>query len=71
VQCRDKQQYAISYASKTLIGPQLNYTTTEKELLAVVFTMDKSKSYLVGAKVIVYMDHVALKYLITKKDAKP
>ena len=43
----------------------------EKELLAVVFSMDKFGSYLVGAKVIVYTDHAALKYLMTKKDAKP
>ena len=49
-QCRDKQHYAISYASKTLTGPQLNYATTEKELLAVVFTMDKFRSYLVGER---------------------
>ena len=70
-QCRDKQHYAISYASKTLTGPQQNYATTEKELLAVVFAMDKFRSYLVGAKVIVYTDHAALKYLLTKKDAKP
>src|SRR6185369_16836891 len=69
--CRDKQHYAISYASKTLIGPQLNYATTEKELLAVVFAMDKFRSYLVGAKVIVYTDHAALKYLLTKKGTKP
>ena len=61
-----KQHYAISYASKTLTGPQLNYATTEKELLAVVFAMDKFRSYLVGAKVIVYTDHAALKYLLTK-----
>jgi hypothetical protein len=39
----DKQYYAISYASKTLTGPQLNYATTNKELLAVVFTIDKFK----------------------------
>jgi hypothetical protein len=56
---------------KTLTGPQLNYATTEKELLAVVFAIDKFMSYLVGAKVIVYFDHVALKYLLIKKDAKP
>ena len=31
-QTKDKMHYAISYASKTLSGPQLNYTTTEKEL---------------------------------------
>ena len=45
--------------------------TTKKELLAVVFAIDKFRSYLVGAKVIVYTDHAALKYLLTKKDAKP
>jgi hypothetical protein len=53
-----------------LIGPQLNYATTEKELLAVVFAIDKFRSYLVGAKVIIYTDHTALKYMLTKKDAK-
>jgi len=70
-QTKDKKHYAISYASKTLSGPQLNYATTEKELLAVVFGIDKFRSYLVGANVIVYTDHAALKYLLTKKDAKP
>ena len=69
-QCRDKQHYAIFYASKTLTKPQLNYTTTEKELLAVVFAIDKFRSYLVGAKVIVYMDHATLEHLLTEKDAK-
>jgi hypothetical protein len=67
---KDKKHYAISYASKTLIGPQLNYATTEKELLIVVFAIEKFRSYLVGAKVIVYIDHATLKYLLTKKDAK-
>ncbi|WVZ63790.1 LOW QUALITY PROTEIN: hypothetical protein U9M48_013395 [Paspalum notatum var. saurae] len=68
-QSKDRKHHAISYASKTLTGPQLNYTT-EKELLAVVFAIDKFRSYLVGAKVIIYTDHAALKYLLTKKDAK-
>jgi hypothetical protein len=70
-QCKDKKHHVIAYASKTLIGPQLNYATTKKELLAIVFAIDKFRFYLVGAKVIVYTDHVALKYLLTKKDAKP
>jgi hypothetical protein len=39
--------------------------------LAVVFAIDKFRSYLVGAKVIVYTDHAAVKYLLTKKNAKP
>ena len=43
----------------------------KKELLAVVFAIDKFRSYLIGAKVIVYTDHATLKYLLAKKDAKP
>jgi hypothetical protein len=70
-QTKDKKHHAINYASKTLSGAQLKYATTEKELLAVVFAMDKFRSYLVGAKIVVYTDHAALKYLLTKKDAKP
>ena len=70
-QTKDKKHHAIVYASKTLIGAQLNYATMEKELLVVVFAIDKFRSYLVGTKVIVYIDHATLKYLITKKDAKP
>jgi hypothetical protein len=52
-QYKDKKHHAITYASKTLAGPQLDYATTEKELLAIVFAIDKFRSYLVGAKVIV------------------
>jgi hypothetical protein len=70
-QSNDKKHYAISYGSKTLTGPQLNYATIEKELLAVLFAIEMFRSYLVGAKVIVYIDHAALKYFLTKKDAKP
>jgi hypothetical protein len=42
-----------------------------KELLAVVFAIDKFRSYLVGAKVIVFIVHTAINDLLTKKDAKP
>ncbi|PIN07717.1 DNA-directed DNA polymerase [Handroanthus impetiginosus] len=70
-QRKDKIFRSIYYASKTLNDAQLNYTTTEKELLAFVFAFDKFRSYLVGTKVIVYTDHAAIRYLIEKKDAKP
>ena len=50
---------------------QLNYATTKKELLAVVFAFDKFRPYLIGNKVIVFTNHSAIKYLMTKKDAKP
>ena len=67
----NKLPHVIYYASRTLNDAQLNYSTTEKELLAVVFALDKFRSYLIGTKVIVFSDHAALKYLLTKKDAKP
>ncbi|XP_073045904.1 uncharacterized protein [Primulina eburnea] len=70
-QRKNKVFHTIYYASKTLNDAQLNYATTEKELLAIVFAFEKFHSYLVLSKVIVYTDHSALKYLLAKKDAKP
>ncbi|KAL6313359.1 hypothetical protein AAG906_001070 [Vitis piasezkii] len=68
---RDEEKpYVIYYASKTLNEAQKNYTTTEKELLAVVFTLDKFRAYLVGAPIMIFTDHSALKYLVNKKDFK-
>ncbi|CAN6686583.1 unnamed protein product [Malus baccata var. baccata] len=70
-QRKNKQPHVIYYASRTLNDAQLNYSTTEKELLAVVFALDKFRSYLLGTKVIIFTDHAALKYLLTKKEARP
>ncbi|KAI3499631.1 hypothetical protein L1887_35435 [Cichorium endivia] len=67
----NKKPVVISYASKTFSDAQLNYTTTEKELLAVVFSLDKFRSYVWGSKVVVFSDHSALRHLMEKKEAKP
>lgn len=48
----------------------MNYATTEKEFLAVVFVIDKFCSYLVGAKIIIYTDHTTIWYLLSKEYAK-
>ncbi|GJY99855.1 reverse transcriptase domain-containing protein [Tanacetum coccineum] len=61
----------IYYASKTLNNAQEHYTTTEKELLAIVFSFDKFCPYLILSKTVVYTDHSALKYFFSKQDAKP
>ena len=61
----------IYSARKLLDDAQINYTTTEKELLAIVYTFNKFRAYLVGQRVIMYSDHAALKYFLSKKDAKP
>ncbi|CAM8950971.1 unnamed protein product [Rhodiola kirilowii] len=67
----EKKLHVIYYVSKVLDSAQMNYTTTEKELLAVVYAFEKFRPYLVATKTIVYTDHAAIKYLMAKKDAKP
>ena len=69
-QRKDKKPHVIYYASQTLNNAQMNYTATKKELLAVVFALDKLYSYLIGTSVVVFTDHDALRYLPSKKDAK-
>nr|GFA16764.1 hypothetical protein [Tanacetum cinerariifolium] len=66
----EKHFRPIHYASKTLTESESNYTTTEKEMLAVVYAFEKLRSYLIMNKCIVHTDHSALKYLFVKKDAK-
>ena len=70
-QKREKIFQVIYYESRTLNDAQLNYATTEKELLVIVFAFDKFRPYLIGNKVVVHTDHSTIKYLMTKKDAKP
>ena len=70
-QRRERVPHVLYYASKTLNDAQVNYTTTEKELLAVVFALEKFRCYILGSPITIYTDHSALKYLLAKKDAKP
>jgi hypothetical protein len=70
-QHHNKIFHAIYYASKVLNENQVSYATTEKELLAIIFALEKFRPYLVGSKVIVFTDHAALKYLLTKGESKP
>ena len=63
----DKLPHVIYYASRTLNDAQLNCLTIEKELLAVIFVLDKFRSYLLGSKIIIYLDHAVLKYLFFQK----
>ncbi|XP_052725952.1 uncharacterized protein LOC128194405 [Vigna angularis] len=67
----DKWPRVIYYASRTLDVAQANYTTIEKELLAIMFALDKFRSYLLGSPVTVFTDHAALKFLLKKAESKP
>ena len=70
-QRKEKIFKAIYYASRTFNEAQENYSTTEKEMLAIVFACEKFRPYILGSHIIVHIDHAAIKYLISKKEAKP
>ena len=61
--------YVVYYASKTLNKARRNYTTTKNELLSV-YVLDKFRAYLVRLDIIIFMDHSALKYLLTRQNSK-
>ena len=70
-QRENKKAFVIYYASKTLDSAQSNYTTTKKDFLAIVFALEKFRSYIEGSPVTIFTHHAALKYLLSKQDTKP
>ena len=70
-QRKDKVFHSIYYARKVLNDARLNYAYTEKELLAIVYALEKFRLYLVGSKVIIFTDHATIRYLLTKANSKP
>ena len=70
-QRKGRMFHTIYCASKVLNDAQINYATTEKQLLAIVYALEKFRSYLVGSKIVIYTDHTAIKYLLRKADSKP
>ena len=66
----DKMFKAIYYANKTFNEAQENYSTTEKEMLAIVSACEKFRPYILGSHVIIHTDHAEIKYLMAKKEAK-
>ncbi|GJU02973.1 reverse transcriptase domain-containing protein [Tanacetum coccineum] len=58
-QHHEKHFRPIHYASKTMNEAESHYTTTEKEMLAVVYAFEKFRSYLILNKSLVYTDHPA------------
>ena len=62
---------AIYYASKTFNVVEENYSTTKKEMLAIVFACEKFRPYILGSHVVIHTDHAAIKYQMAKKEAKP
>lgn len=69
-QRREGKLFVVYYASKTLNSAQMNYSTTKKELLAVVFALDKFRSYLIGSPITIFTDHAAIEYLLFQKECQ-
>ena len=58
---------AIYYASKKINEAQDNYSTTEKEMLAMVISCEKFRPHILGSHVVIRTDHATIKYLMEKK----
>jgi len=69
-QITNEMPHVIHYASRTPANAQKNYSSTEKELLAIEFALDEFHPYLLCSKVIVFTDHATLKHLLAKNDIK-
>ena len=63
----DNQEHVIAYGGKALTKEEKNYTTSEKELLAVLKGVEAYRPYLVGRNFTVYTDHRALVWLKSAK----
>ena len=66
----DKIFKVIYHANKTFNEAHENYSTIEKEMLAMVFACEKYRPYILGSHVIIHIDHAAIKYLMAKKEVK-
>jgi len=69
-QREDKQPIVICYVNRALDEAKQNYNATKKELLGIMYVMEKFRPYLLCSKVIVYTDHSSLKHLLENKDVK-
>ncbi len=62
------KDHPIAFASKQLTNAERNYTTTERECLAMVFSVKKFRHYLLMNPVVFFVDHMALRYIVNKPD---
>lgn len=62
------RDYPVAYASRQLNPAEKNYSTTERECLAMVFSVKKFRHYLLSNKVVFYVDHLAIKYIVNNPE---
>ena len=64
--CLLQDGHPIAYASRSLTATECNYAQIEKELLAIVFSMEKFENYVYGRKTIIESDHKPLEVICKK-----
>ena len=64
--CARDIDHPIAFASRNLSTSEMNYTTTKREGLAMVYALQKFRHYLLGGHFKMFTDHSALKYLVNK-----
>lgn len=62
----DSIEHVIYFINKNLQGAESNYTVTEKEVLAVIYVLNKFKHYIIGYEIFFHTNHSAIKYLVNK-----
>lgn len=65
-----QQGRPIACASKTLTSAEQNYSTTERECMAIVWSLDYFHPYVYGAQLTIFSDHAALKSILSTKMPK-
>ena len=65
-QKENSMTYSIYFIRKNITHAELNYTVTEKEMLAVEHAVNKFCHYITGYEIFVHTDHSALRYLMNK-----
>ena len=61
---REGELHPVQFLSRRLSPAERNYTVTEREFLAIIFAIAKTRTYLIGRPVHVYTDHLALRFLL-------
>ncbi|GFX15917.1 retrovirus-related Pol polyprotein from transposon 17.6 [Trichonephila clavipes] len=67
LQGEGSDEHPIEYASRLLTPAERNYSTTEREALAVVWALKKFRGYIEGTEITVASDHQPLKWLLNLK----
>ncbi|KAI8436675.1 hypothetical protein MSG28_010163 [Choristoneura fumiferana] len=67
VQGEGDKEHPVEYASRLLTKAERNYSTTEREALAVVWAVEKFRGYVEGGKITIMTDHQALRWLMSLK----